>query len=144
MAAAALSGLPPVPPASWDQWVEAGRILVTTWSGLLPFVTLTALLAVLTRSTAATYAIVVGYIFLEPLLAAFLVGAGQPLALVAPYLPMRLLAVWNGPPLLPFIRTVEVESAAEAAAGLAGYAVVLAAAALWQFQRRDLTSPTGG
>src|SRR4051812_7773971 len=128
MAAAVLSGLPPTPPAPWDQWVESGRILATTWSGLVPFLMLTTLVTVLTRSTTAAIAIVVGYTVLEPLFVAFLLGAGGLFADAAPYLPMRLLAVWNGPPSLPFVGVAEVASVAQAAVGLTAYALVLAAA----------------
>jgi ABC-type transport system involved in multi-copper enzyme maturation permease subunit len=142
LAVAVFIGLPPAPPASWDRWVEAGRILATTWSGLLPFVALTALLTVLTRSTAVAIPILAGYIFLEPLLGTVFPAAGELFARAVPYLPLRLLAVWNGPPSLSF--TPSLVSRTDAAIGLSAYTVVFAAAALWRFQRRDLTSAAAG
>jgi ABC-2 type transport system permease protein len=140
--AAGLTEAPPgeMAPASWREApFDAGRI----WLSFIPFVAFTAMVTVLTRSTAAGMAVGLGYLFTEGLLAALLTALFAWFEPVNEYLLVRNINALAGSSFGPVSSGGDI-TRTHASVVLAVYTVVFAAVALERFRRRDVAGASGG
>ncbi len=130
-------------------YVQLGLSILRTTFTLLPYVAMTMLFAVLTRSAAGTLGLSVGYaLLIESVLTQVLLFAGETGRAVVKFVPATLAASVNSlnnstlvtvtvngqAPQIPMLDPVP------AAIGLALYTLVFLGLAVWQFRRQDLTA----
>lgn len=123
-------------------WSAAGIALWKAWLSLIPYITLTAFVTVLARSSAAGMAIGLGYYFAEQILVALLSNFFSWFTTVADYLPVHNIAAWAGGS--GFGAPAAPADLAHAGFVLVAYTLVLGALAFWVFHRRDVQGATGG
>lgn len=123
-------------------WSTAGIALWKAWLSLIPYITLTAFVTVLARSSAAGMAIGLGYYFAEQILTALLSNFFSWFTNVADWLPVHNIAAWTGGS--GFGGPGAPVDLAHAGFVLVGYTLVLGAFAFWIFHRRDVQGATGG
>jgi len=128
--------------ASSATWSAAGIALWKAWLSLIPYITLTAFVTVLARSSAAGMAIGLGYYFAEQILVALLSNFFSWFTNVAAYLPVRSISAWSGG--TGFGAPAAPADLAQAGFVLVAYTLVLGALAFWIFHRRDVQGATGG
>ena len=128
--------------ASSATWSSAGIAIWKAWLSLIPYITLTAFVTVLARSSAAGMAIGLGYYFAEQILVALLSNFFNWFTTVADYLPVHSIAAWTGGG--GFGAPAAPADLAHAGFVLVGYTLVLGALAFWTFHRRDVQGATGG
>lgn len=128
--------------ASTATWSAAGIALWKAWLSLIPYITLTAFVTVLARSSAAGMAIGLGYYFAEQILVALLSNFFSWFANVAEYLPVHSISAWSGSN--GFGGPAAPADLAHAGFVLVGYTLVLGGLAFWIFHRRDVQGATGG
>ena len=133
-----------VPPSTVTSaaWSTAGIALWKAWLSLIPYITLTAFVTVLARSSAAGMAIGLGYYFAEQILTALLSNFFSWFTNVADYLPVHNIAAWTGGS--GFGGPAAPADLAHAGFVLVGYTLALSALAFWIFHRRDVQGATGG
>ena len=122
-------------------WSAAGVALWKAWLSLFPYITLTAFVTVLARSSAAGMAIGLGYYFAEQILVALLSNFFSWFTNVAEYLPVHSISAWSG---AGFGGPTAPADLAKAGFVLVAYTLVLGALAFWIFHRRDVQGATGG
>jgi ABC-type transport system involved in multi-copper enzyme maturation permease subunit len=130
------------PAAVSATWSTAGVALWKAWLSLFPYITLTAFVTVLARSSAAGMAIGLGYYFAEQILVALLSNFFSWFANVAEFLPVHSIAAWSGGS--GFGAPAGQADLAKAGFVLVAYTLVLGALAFWIFHRRDVQGATGG
>jgi ABC-type transport system involved in multi-copper enzyme maturation permease subunit len=127
-------------------WSDAGIALWKAWTSTVPYLALTTFVTVLARSSAAGMAIGLGYYVLEQILIALLSGLFSWFHNVADFLLVRNITAWTqaagGATAFGAVGTLP--DSTHALVVLAGYAVVLGAAAFWIFERRDVHGATAG
>jgi ABC-2 type transport system permease protein len=123
-------------------WSAAGIALWKAWLSLIPYITLTAFVTVLARSSAAGMAIGLGYYFAEQILVALLSNFFSWFANVAEYLPVHSISAWSGS--TGFGGPAAPADLAHAGFVLVAYTLGLGALAFWIFHRRDVQGATGG
>ncbi|MDP9320986.1 MAG: ABC transporter permease [Chloroflexota bacterium] len=123
-------------------WSAAGIALWKAWLSLIPYITLTAFVTVLARSSAAGMAIGLGYYFAEQILVALLSNFFSWFATVADYLPVHSISAWTGG--TGFGVPAAPADLAHAGFVLVAYTLVMGALAFWIFHRRDVQGATGG
>lgn len=117
-----------------------------TWGALLAFVTMTASITLLVRSTAAGMAISLGFYIVEGVLIRLLSNAFDWFEAVADFMPMRnisaltssrsgIAAMLGGGSDIGTLHSCLV---------LAAWAIGFAVIAAWVFRRRDITGAAGG
>ncbi len=119
------------------RWSEVVVMFFKTVSGLLPLVALSVLATVLTASRGVGIALSVGYTLVE-LLIAPLLHLNDTLADVADYLLIESFRSWTAMP--------GIDGSSDELQGLipiVAYTVLLVAAALWVFSRRDIGGAIG-
>jgi ABC-2 type transport system permease protein len=135
-----LVAAPAGPPTA--TWSTAGIAIWKAWLSLIPYITLTAFVTVLARSSAAGMAIGLGYYFAEQILVALLSNFFSWFTNVADYLPVHSISAWTGGG--GFGAPAAPADLAHAGFVLVGYTLVLGALAFWIFHRRDVQGATGG
>jgi ABC-type transport system involved in multi-copper enzyme maturation permease subunit len=123
-------------------WSAAGIALWKAWLSLVPYITLTAFVTVLARSSAAGMAIGLSYYFAEQILVALLSNFFSWFTTVADYLPVHSISAWSGA--TGFGGPAAPADLARAGFVLVAYTLVLGALAFWTFHRRDVQGATGG
>lgn len=123
-------------------WSGAGIALWKAWLSLIPYITLTAFVTVLARSSAAGMAIGLGYYFAEQILVALLSNFFSWFANAAEYLPVRSISAWTGGS--GFGGPVASADPTRAGVVLVAYTLVLGTLAFWIFHRRDVQGASGG
>ncbi|MDP9246381.1 MAG: ABC transporter permease [Chloroflexota bacterium] len=133
-----------VPPAAASSaaWSTAGIAMWKAWLSLIPYITLTAFVTVLARSSAAGMAIGLGYYFAEQILVALLSNFFSWFTNVADYLPVHTIAAWSGSS--GFGGPAAPTDLARAGFVLVAYTLALGGLAFWIFHRRDVQGATGG
>jgi ABC-type transport system involved in multi-copper enzyme maturation permease subunit len=127
---------------STASWSAAGIALWKAWLSLIPYITLTAFVTVLARSSAAGMAIGLGYYFAEQILVALLSNFFSWFTNVADYLPVHSISAWSGG--TGFGGPAAPADLARAGFVLVAYTLILGALAFWIFHRRDVQGATGG
>lgn len=148
---ALVASIAPPPPAGPEllsiSFSAVATSFVKTWGALLAFVTMTASITLLVRSTAVGMAISLGYYIGEGILVTLLSRAFDWFENVAEYLPMRNLGA-----LASFrtnlAATINVNlndgtSTLHASLVVAAFAIGLAVIAVLVFRRRDITGAAG-
>ena len=112
--------------------------------GMLPYVALAVCAAVLTSSTGAAIGISLGYWFAESILVGVLAQFDW-YERIDVFVLGQAVSGWMGSSAggLSFGTGGELPDATQAFLVLAGYVIVLATAAFWLFQRRDITGARG-
>ena len=119
------------------RWSEVVVMFFKTASGLLPLVALSVLATVLTASRGVGIALSVGYTMVESLVGPLL-HLNETLANVADYLLIESFRSWTAIP--------DAGGSSDTLEGLIpilAYTVLLVAAALWVFRRRDIGGAIG-
>lgn len=122
-------------------WSHAGALLGRSWVALLPYVVLTVLLTVLTRSSATGMAIGIVYYPAEQIVSGILSGIFSWFSTVAKYLLGQNLATWAG---VDVIGAHAPVSTLHAFLVILVYALVLGAIAFYLFRRADITGASAG
>jgi ABC-type transport system involved in multi-copper enzyme maturation permease subunit len=125
-------------------WADATTALAKAWVSLLPYLTLTMFVTVLARSSAAGMAIGLGYYFLEQILIALLTGLFSWFQNVADFLLVRNISALTQGTGGGFGAPGTLPDATHAFIVLSVYTLILAAAAFWLFERRDVQGATAG
>ncbi|HEX9494494.1 MAG TPA: ABC transporter permease subunit [Candidatus Limnocylindria bacterium] len=128
--------------ASSAMWSTAGIALWKAWLSLIPYITVTAFVTVLARSSAAGMAIGLGYYFAEQILTALLSSFFSWFANVADYLPVHNITAWTGGS--GFGGPAAPADLAHAGFVLVAYTLIFVGLAFWTFHRRDVQGATGG
>jgi ABC-type transport system involved in multi-copper enzyme maturation permease subunit len=141
--AADIAQAPPGGPGEADTWAEAGMALGKAWLALIPYIALTALLVVLTRSAAGAMGISLGYYLMEGILVVLLTALIAGFDRVADYLLIGNINAFIEGNIGPPDAAIEVTTG-HAAIVLAAYTVAFVVPALAIFKRRDIAGPSGG
>ena len=141
--AGGLAGEAPAAAGAAATWSDAATALLTAWTSLLPYITLTAFVTVVARSSAAGMAIGLGYYFFEQLIVALFSNLFSWFQNVADFFLVRNISAWTGAA-GGFPGTGALPDATQAAVVLAVYTAVLGGVAYWLFERRDVQGATGG
>jgi ABC-type transport system involved in multi-copper enzyme maturation permease subunit len=126
-------------------WIEAAAALGKTWFSLVPYLALTGLVTVLTRSAATGMVISLGYYFAELIIVAIFTGPFEWFDTVAEYLLVQNIRAWVGG--ASFLMGPDGGGGpgqAQAFLVLLIYLVVLGGGVFWLFQRRDVAGASGG
>jgi ABC-2 type transport system permease protein len=124
-------------------WSDAGNALFKAWVSLLPYITLTAFVTVVARSSAAGMAIGLGYYFFEQLIVALFSNLFSWFQNVADFMLVRNISAWTGAA-GGFPGTGALPDATQAIIVLGVYTLILGGVAFWLFERRDVQGATGG
>ncbi|HTE84028.1 MAG TPA: ABC transporter permease subunit, partial [Dehalococcoidia bacterium] len=127
---------PPSELARAASWSRAAAVLGKGWVALIPYLLLTALATLLARSSAAGMAISIGYYMGEHVVVAIVGGLSGRTQTVARYLLGQNIDAWAGLSLLGLGHTKVGNT--HALLVLVAYAMVLACAAFYVFERRDV------
>lgn len=132
------------------EWSETASMFGKVVYGLAPYIVLGTFLAVLTQSSAVSMAVGLGYYVVE-LIVAPILRLNDSLARIADYLLGQIVDAWIAR------GSVSISVSADGTAAerippeplqaffvILAYIVVLAAAAFWVFQRRDVAGAKGG
>ncbi len=132
------------------EWSETASMFGKVVYGLAPYIVLGTFLAVLTQSSAVSMAVGLGYYVVE-LIVAPILRLNDSLARIADYLLGQIVDAWIAR------ASVSVSVSTDGIAAermppeplqaffvILAYIVVLAAAAFWVFQRRDVAGAKGG
>ncbi len=131
-----VSGDLPLQAADFEQ---ALALIVKSVVSLLPYIGLTLLLAVMSRSTVAAIGGGIGVMVGESILSQLMMLFGGVLAKAAMLLPSMLgQQLMGGAGEIPMDLPLPLDPMS-AALGLAAYGLIFTALALWRFQRQDLT-----
>jgi ABC-type transport system involved in multi-copper enzyme maturation permease subunit len=128
--------------AGATSWGDAATALGKTWLALVPYLTFTVCLTVVTRSSAVGMAIGIGYFLGEEIIVAIMNGVFSWFGSVTHYLLAQNMAVWVGHALLGQLPTGV--STGHALVVLLVYTLALGGGAFALFSRRDVTGPTSG
>lgn len=125
-------------------WSDLGIGFGKAVYGMLPYVALAVFAAVLTSSSGAAIGISLGYYFAESIL----VGVLMPFdwfERIDVFILGQAVSGWMGSSAggISFDTAAELPDAMQAFLVLTGYVVVLATAAFWLFQRRDIAGARG-
>ena len=125
------------------QWSDAAIAFGKTIYGLVPYVALAMLFAVLTSSSGVGMAIALGYHIVEQVVVGILMNFGW-FEGISHFVLGRAVGGWlnvtvNGGPPDP----IEPTDALQGALVMLAYTVILGAIALWVFQRRDIAGAKG-
>lgn len=123
--------------ANSGTWSDVVLIFLKTVYGLLPFITLSAFVTLLTTSRGIRIALSVGYFIVESIFATIL-RLNDTLADVADYLLIQAFLSWTTIP-------SELDSSENLGVFVAilAYTAILIAATIWVFQRRDIAGAVG-
>lgn len=123
--------------ADSGKWSDVVLIFLKTVYGLLPFIALSVFVTVLTTSRGVGIALSVGYFIVESILATLL-RLNDTLADVADYLLIQAFLSWTTVP-------SELDSSETLGVFVAilAYTVMLIAATVWVFDRRDIGGASG-
>ena len=122
-------------------WGEAGAELWRSWTSFLPYLTFTALVTILARSSAAGMAIGLGYYFAEQIAVALLSTLFSWFQNVADLLLVRNISAWlGGGGFGPGASALPDQT--HALVVLSAYTLAMGALAFWLFERRDVQGPT--
>ncbi len=141
--ASGLAGVAPAAVGTAATWSDAGSALLKGWVSLLPYITLTAFVTVVARSSAAGMAIGLGYYFFEQLIVALLSSLFSWFQNVADFLLVRNISAWTGAG-GGFPGGAPLPDPTQAIVVLAVYTLLLGGVAFWLFERRDVQGATGG
>lgn len=132
------------------EWPEIASFFGKVVYGLAPYIVLGTFLAILTQSSAVSMAVGLGYYVVE-LIVAPILRLNEALAVVADYLLGQIVGTWTARGSVSVSVAVDGTVAErappeplEAFFVILAYIVVLAAAAFWVFQRRDVAGARGG
>ena len=142
--ATGLVAAPPGGAMAGSSWMDVAIALGKTWGSLIPYVALTGLVTVLTRSSAVAMAIGLGYSFAEPILVSLLSRLFDWFGTVADYLLIRNISALAGGGLSFGQGREDGPGILHSVLVLTAYTLVLCAMAVWLFQRRDVTGANGG
>ncbi len=132
-----------IPPNEAGELVDAGRwsdvviVFFKSVYGFLPFIALSVLATVLTRSRGAGIAISIGYFIIETAVAPVL-NLHDTLAKVADYPLIQNFRSWTAVPVVE-----DSSYALQAFVVILTYTVVLVVATSWVFRRRDIGGAVG-
>jgi ABC-2 type transport system permease protein len=141
--ASGLAGEAPAAAGTAATWSDVGIALFKAWVSLLPYITLTAFVTVVARSSAAGMAIGLGYYFFEQLIVALFSNLFSWFQNVADFMLVRNISAWTGAA-GGFPGTGALPDATQAIVVLGVYTLVLGGVAFWLFERRDVQGATGG
>jgi ABC-type transport system involved in multi-copper enzyme maturation permease subunit len=130
-----------------EPWRRFAEAVLRTWVVLLPYVSLGALLAVLTQSTAQAISFSMAYYFVEVLLLGQLFGLTSWLQRLREFLLSDAVGEW----MLQFTTQAEIATGAiteqpnptAALFIMLGYTAVFIGATVWLFLRRDVAGAKG-
>jgi ABC-type transport system involved in multi-copper enzyme maturation permease subunit len=142
--ATGLANLPPGGVIAGSTWTDAAAALGKGWGSLIPYVVFTALLTIVTRSSAAGMAIGLGYAFAEPIMVALLKLLFSGFGTVAEYLLAQNISAFTSGKLAFNQGTTAGPGQVHAALVLAAYTIVFGIVAVWLFQRRDIAGANAG
>ena len=132
------------------EWSEIASFFGKVVYGLAPYIVLGTFLAILTQSSAVSMAMGLGYYIVE-LIVAPILRLNDSLATVADYLLGQIVSTWVARGSVSVSISVDGAVAErmppeplQAFFVILAYIVVLAAAAFWVFQRRDVAGAKGG
>lgn len=140
--ASGLAGAAPLGAGAAATWSDAGVALWKAWVSILPYITLTAFVTVVARSSAAGMAIGLGYYFAEQLIVALLSNFFSWFQNVADYLLVRNISGWTGG--AGGFPGAVLPDQTHAIVVLTVYTLVLGGIAFWLYERRDVQGATGG
>ena len=123
--------------ADSGRWFDVVNIYLRTLYGMLPFMALSALAAVLTSSRGVGIVLSIGYFIAESTVAPLL-HLNDTLSNVADYLLIQSFRSWTSAPLAE-----DSSNATQDFVVILAYTVLLIAAASWVFRRRDIGGAMG-
>ena len=132
------------------EWSEIASFFGKVVYGLAPYIALGTFLAILTQSSAVSMAMGLGYYVVE-LIVAPILRLNDSLATIADYLLGQIVSTWVARGSVSVSVSVDGTAAErmppeplQAFFVILAYIIVLAAAAFWVFQRRDVAGAKGG
>jgi len=141
--ASGLAGEAPAAAGTAVTWTDATNALFKAHVSLLPYITLTAFVTVVARSSAAGMAIGLGYYFFEQLIVALFSSLFSWFQNVADFFLVRNISAWTGAS-GGFPGAGTLPDATQAIIVLGLYTLILGGVAFWLFERRDVQGATGG
>ena len=139
-------------PETATEWAEVAGPFGRAWFGLLPYIALAGLVAVLASSSAAAISTVVAYFFTEWIVAGLLVSQFDWAQNVADFMMGRNITAWlvggghEGLEITLGTSTPvgDFPGLLHAFLVLAAYVIAMSGLTFWVFQRRDVGGASGG
>ena len=126
------------------QWSSVGATLGKSLYTVLPYIALTMLFVVLTSSVGIATGAVMGYIFIfEGVIVPILVEFVRGFDVIGDYFLGRAVDAWWGNAESGFFGSAELEGPLHGSLVMLAYIVVLSAATVWVFNRKDIGGPKG-